>query len=203
MILSDNEIRKANKEGRIIISSFNEVNLGTNSYDVHLGDKLFVSVNRLLDSAYENKFSKICPVKMCTDGTGEMLLWEESDDYRLGWRLEPNKLYLACTEEYTETYGYVPCIEGKSSVGRLGINIHATAGFGDEGFMGHWTLEISCVQPVIIYPGMPIGQIYYMAIQGEVGTSYKDKENANYINDNDIPQTSRLWKHNFFRKRVD
>ena len=60
----------------------------------------------------------------------------------------------------------VPMIEGRSSIGRLGIYIHVTAGFGDIGFSGYWTLEISVVQPVIIYPFVRIAQIYYHEIRG-------------------------------------
>lgn len=66
--------------------------------------------------------------------------------------------------EYTETHKFVPMLEGRSSVGRLGISIHSTAGFGDIGFCGYWTLEISCVQPVRIYSGVDICQIYYHTV---------------------------------------
>jgi deoxycytidine triphosphate deaminase len=55
----------------------------------------------------------------------------------------------------------VPMLEGRSSTGRLGLFIHVTAGFGDIGFAGFWTLEIFCVQPVKIYPDVEICQIYY------------------------------------------
>ena len=72
------------------------------------------------------------------------------------------------TLEYTETRRFVPFLEGKSSVGRLGIDIHATAGKGDVGFCNHWTLEISVSQPVRVYAGMPIGQLIYFLVEGEV-----------------------------------
>src|SRR5699024_9873745 len=84
-----------------------------------------------------------------------------------GFMLEPNKLYLGSTLEYTETHKHVPFLEGKSSTGRLGIDIHATAGKGDVGFCNYWTLEISCKQPVIIYEGMPIGQLIYYEVKGQ------------------------------------
>jgi dCTP deaminase len=59
-------------------------------------------------------------------------------------------------------------IEGRSSIGRLGISIHATAGFGDIGFFGYWTLEISCIEPVRIYPGIRICQIFYHTVKGKI-----------------------------------
>jgi dCTP deaminase len=58
-------------------------------------------------------------------------------------------------------------LEGRSSIGRLGVFIHVTAGFGDVGFSGYWTLEIFCVQPIKIYPEIEICQIYYHGIEGK------------------------------------
>jgi dCTP deaminase len=84
-----------------------------------------------------------------------------------GLLLETNKLYLGRTQEYTRTEKLVPMLEGRSSVGRLGLFIHVTAGFGDVGFSGYWTLEIFCVQPIRIYPGVEICQIYYHDILGD------------------------------------
>ena len=77
--------------------------------------------------------------------------------------------------EYTETYGYVPKIDGRSTTGRLGIIVHITAGFGDNGFKGKWTLEITVTHPVIVYPGMEIGQLYYETIEGDTSMSYNGK----------------------------
>jgi dCTP deaminase len=81
--------------------------------------------------------------------------------------MESNKLYLGRTVEYTKTTNLVPMLEGRSSVGRLGLFVHITAGFGDVGFAGYWTLEMFCIQPVIIYPNIEICQIYYHTIEGE------------------------------------
>ena len=69
-----------------------------------------------------------------------------------GLILEPGKLYLGRTVEYTKTDKFVPMLEGRSSIGRLGLFIHVTAGFGDIGFSGFWTLEIHCIQPVKYTP---------------------------------------------------
>lgn len=92
-----------------------------------------------------------------------------------GYVLLPGTLYLGETEEYTETYGFIPNIDGRSTTGRLGIEIHRTAGFGDNGFKGKWTLEITVTHPVIVYPGMEIGQLYYETIDGDTSMTYNGK----------------------------
>lgn len=92
-----------------------------------------------------------------------------------GYILLPGNLYLGTTEEYTETYGFIPNIDGRSTTGRLGIEIHRTAGFGDNGFKGKWTLEITVTHPVIVYPGMEIGQLYYETIDGDTSMTYNGK----------------------------
>ena len=92
-----------------------------------------------------------------------------------GYVLIPGILYLGETMEYTETYGLVPNIDGRSTTGRLGIEVHRTAGFGDTGFKGKWTLEITVTHTVIVYPGMEIGQLYYETIEGDTSMSYNGK----------------------------
>lgn len=92
-----------------------------------------------------------------------------------GYVLLPGTLYLGTTVEYTETYGFVPNIDGRSTTGRLGIEVHRTAGFGDNGFKGKWTLEITVTHPVIVYPGMEIGQLYYETIDGDTSMMYDGK----------------------------
>lgn len=100
---------------------------------------------------------------------------EEFEISEEGHILLPGVLYLGETMEYTETYGFVPKIDGRSTTGRLGIIIHLTAGFGDNGFKGKWTLEITVTHPVIVYPGMEIGQLYYEEIQGDSSMMYNGK----------------------------
>jgi dCTP deaminase len=106
-----------------------------------------------------------------------------------GLVLSPNQLYLGRTRERTETHNLVPMIEGRSSIGRLGLFVHVTAGFGDVGFRGYWTLEMFAVQPIRIYPGVPICQIFYHQIAGEIREYNSDK----YQNNRDI-QPSLLFK---------
>jgi dCTP deaminase len=75
------------------------------------------------------------------------------------------------TVERTFSDKYVPCIEGRSSIGRLGINVHATAGFGDLGFNGKWTLEVSTIYPIRIYAGMRICQVFFHSVLNPVSES--------------------------------
>ena len=111
--------------------------------------------------------------------------------------LMPDKFYLGVTAEYTETHAHVPFLEGKSSVGRLGIDIHATAGKGDVGFCNHWTLEISVKQPVRVYGGMPIGQLIYFVVSGEINNLYNEKASAKYNTKSSIPVESMMFKNKF------
>ncbi len=178
MILSDKRILEEIEAGNIIIEPFVRDCLGTNSYDVHLGKYLACYKNRELDAKLHN----------------EITHFEIPKD---GFVLQPNTLYLGVTVEYTETHKQVPFLEGKSSTGRLGIDIHATAGKGDVGFCNTWTLEISATQPVKIYAGMPIGQLIYFEVQGEIETFYNTKNNAKYSNKTTKPVESMMWKNQF------
>lgn len=178
MILTDVQIQKAIDQGEIVIEPFRPECLGTNSYDVHLGKFLAVYIDPVLDAKKHNRIREI--------------VMEED-----GYVLQPGELYLGVTEEYTETHASVPFLEGKSSVGRLGIDIHATAGKGDVGFCNTWTLEISCVKPVRVYPGMPIGQLIYFAVDGSINNYYNKKKSAKYIQRTDRPVESMMWKNKF------
>lgn len=147
MILSGLKIKEELNK-KIFIEPFRESALNPNSYNLRLHNELVVYTNEKLDMKTPNDYKT---VKISENG----------------FLLEPNKLYLGRTVERTKTLDYVPMLEGRSSVGRLGICIHITAGFGDVGFDGFWTLELFCIQPVIIYPNVEICQIYYHSIDGE------------------------------------
>jgi len=176
MILSDTKILDEIKKGTIVIKPFKRKHLGSNSYDVHLGKTLAMYDDEILDAKTHNTIHHFdIPVE--------------------GIILVPSKLYLGVTEEYTETHQHVPFLEGKSSIGRLGIDIHATAGKGDVGFCNTWTLEISVRQPVRIYAGMPIGQLIYFVIDGDVEVLYNRKENAKYNRHTTRPVESMMWKN--------
>ncbi len=169
MILSGKEIEKK-LNSTIFIEPYDKKQLNPNSYNLRLHNELMVYDSPVLDMKLENTASKI--------------IIPES-----GFVLEPNKLYLGRTLEYTKTNDCVPMLEGRSSIGRLGMFIHITAGFGDVGFEGFWTLEIFVIQPLIIYPSVEVCQIYYHSIEGE----YDLYKSGKYQNNKEI-QPSFLFK---------
>ncbi len=178
MILSDKKILEAIESGDIVIQPYDRACLGTNSYDVHLGKWLANYRDAVLDARQHNQID-------CFEIPEE------------GFVLMPGVLYLGVTHEYTETHHAVPFLEGKSSVGRLGIDIHATAGKGDVGFCNHWTLEISVTQPVRVYAGMPIGQLIYFMVEGDIERFYNKKTDAKYNARTDKPVESMMWRNRF------
>ena len=178
MILSDKRILEEIEKDTIKIDPFVRESLGTNSYDVHLSKHLAVYRDKVLDAKKHNTVDHFeIPAE--------------------GYVLQPGELYLGVTQEYTETHTHVPFLEGKSSTGRLGIDIHATAGKGDVGFCGNWTLEISVKQPVRIYKGMPVGQLIYFPVDGEIEIKYNQKKNAKYSGQINKPVESMMWKNHF------
>ena len=169
MILSGNEI-KQQLGGNIVIEPFDDANLNPNSYNLSLHDELLVYEEVVLDMRKSNRVTR---VHIPTEGLV----------------LTPNQLYLGRTIERTETHNLVPMIEGRSSIGRLGLFVHVTAGFGDVGFCGFWTLEMFAVQPVKIYPGVSICQLFFHQIAGEITEYTSDK----YQHNHDI-QPSMLFR---------
>lgn len=169
MILSGKEIRKR-IGGDILIEPYSEKQLNPNSYNLKLHNELLVYDSPILDMKKPNSASKL-------------IIPED------GLLLETGKLYLGRTLEYTETNNLVPMLEGRSSIGRLGLFIHITAGFGDVGFSGFWTLEMLCVQPVKIYPHVEICQIFYHTIEGD----FETYEGGKYQKNSGI-QASMLYK---------
>jgi len=178
MILSDLRILEEMDKGTIKIEPYTRDCLGSNSYDVHLGKYLAVYEADELDARKHNTIRH----------------FEIPDE---GIVLTPKEFYLGVTHEYTETHAHVPFLEGKSSTGRLGIDIHATAGKGDVGFCGNWTLEISVKKPVRVYAGMPIGQLIYFPVEGEIEVKYNQKKNAKYSGQPNRPVESMMWKNRF------
>lgn len=169
MILSGEMIRQ--KLGSDIrIDPFDPRNLNPNSYNLTLHDEILTYEEVVLDMRKSNRVRRLTiPAS--------------------GLVLNPNQLYLGRTIERTETHNLVPMIEGRSSIGRLGLFVHVTAGFGDVGFCGFWTLEMFAVQPVRIYPGVAICQIFYHQIAGDIREYASDK----YQHNRDI-QPSLLFK---------
>lgn len=151
--LTGSEIIKQVELGNIIITPFDKKAINPNSYNITLNDTLLVYIDQILDFKEENATRKI-------------IIPEE------GYLLQPGTLYLGRTNEYCKTDKFIPEISGRSSIGRLGIEIHATAGFGDIGFAGTWTLEITVAMPVIIYPNIEFGQLSFTTPYGETDILY-------------------------------
>jgi dCTP deaminase len=169
MILTGDEIR-SRLGSDIVIDPFDDAQLNPNSYNVRLHHELLVYEEIVLDMRRPNRFRR----------------YEIPEE---GLVLSPNQLYLGRTVERTETHNLVPMLEGRSSIGRLGLFVHVTAGFGDVGFSGYWTLEMFAVQPIRIYPRVEIAQIFYHTLQGNIREYASEK----YQNNRDI-QPSLLFK---------
>lgn len=210
MFLTGPEIRRqiVDEQGRKInIKPFNQKNINPNSYNLRLGEKLKVYEANLEWLRYRHNhkprfFEVVTPEDQKMHGHNWLFDWEdkpfaldmkkkpEITEFNIpteGMLLWPEILYLGQTFEWTDTVGFAPVIEGRSSIARLDVSIHQTAGFGDNGFQGRWTLEIKVGIPIWIYPDVPICQIAYHTVQGEellYDGRYQNQEGA---------VESRLW----------
>ena len=181
------DIRSAHRAGNIAITPWDDDSLRVNSYDLHLHPSVVLYTRRggeRLDCAKDNPTTT----------------QEIPED---GYDLLPGTLYLLSTIEYTETRGFVPWLDGKSSLGRLGLFVHVTAGRGDDGFCGHWTMEAVVVEPLRVYAGMPVAQVSFF----ETGSSpkfprppvapytYKDIAGSKYAQQGAQPVPSRMHRN--------
>ncbi len=193
-LLTGPEIARLVAAGELKIEPYNADQLNPNSYNLRLCDKLLVYEKMLRLHNHLQKrcdqwdgFRAQCPAEMPLRAVEDAFMHyhppqalplEPLDMARdepvvavdippTGMNLWPGVMYLGATLEYTETPNHAPKLDGRSSVGRLGKMIHVTAGFGDVGFKGDWTLEIVVVYPLKVYPGVPICQIAYSTVHGE------------------------------------
>lgn len=214
-MLTGPEIKRQIIAGNIVIRPFCESRLNPNSYNLRLGgslkvyekafplhaewDQALLEAERLnhyygdeyAARARKKGFHTPCYGKRRMIEPLDCAVEEKIVDLFIppeGIILWPNVLYLGHTEEYTETRCFVPTIEGRSGVGRMGIQVHLTAGFGDVHFQGDWTLEVLVVHPVRVYAGMEVCQIAYTAPVGEI-LPYR----GNYQGQRG-PKSSMLWK---------
>jgi dCTP deaminase len=173
MILVDRDIINAMAAGEIDIDPFDKDHLGANSYDVQLSKELLVYTRARdgeLDMRKENPTKKIVIPKE-------------------GFVLQPGVLYLGSTVEWVGTKRrYVPHIEGRSSCGRLGLGVHVTAGFGDMGFGGKWTLELTVVHPLRVYANERVAQAYFL-----LGSSAADHMYDGKYHGRRFPVASRMY----------
>jgi deoxycytidine triphosphate deaminase len=156
MILTGAEIKKRIESGSIVINGYKEDNVNPNSYDLTLSPDLKIYIDPILDPRKQN-------------ATQIMVIPEE------GLVLKPGQLYLASTNEYTESLGLVPKLYGKSSLGRLGLETCVGSGYGDVGFRGQWTLALRSTNFMKIYPGMKICQLEFSTTVGEGTIQYNGK----------------------------
>lgn len=164
-ILTGKQVEKEVDDGGIVIEPFDRECLNPVSVDLHLGEEVAVydigaySHHGLAKPLLEN------------EGVLDAKKQNQTQYFKIakdGMVLRPNTLYLMHTVERVHTKCFVPVLDGKSSIGRLGIKVHETAGYGDPGFDGQYTLEVTCVHPVRIYAGMRFCQIRFHTMVGEV-----------------------------------
>ena len=213
----------------IIIEPFFEECLGSNSYDLHLGDTLKVykraipsGMKPALEYDPKHEYSM-------QDWFETWISWEAYQKYPWRWDpanprhlidpcnpehhetisikipktgliISPRFGYLGNTAEYTETYNLFPYIDGKSSGGRNFISIHETAGRGDDGFCGNWTLEITVKYPTVVYPNMRIGQIYYEKFIGDRKPYHKNNA-SHYCGQTEPTAAAPIPIDNFIQKQ--
>ncbi len=184
MILVDRTILSAMADGTIVIEPFDRDSLGTNSYDVHLAP--------VLRTYLVQRDHNWNPIPLSVKAR------PETQDHVIGvdgFVLQPGELYLASTVEYTESHCHVPFMNGKSSLGRLGLSIHVTAGTGDVGFCNHWTLELFTIKPLRIFAGMPIGQLLWMVASDTPDVPYGVKQSAKYGVRSALPMPSEMERN--------
>jgi len=201
MIATDTNILNAIENGAIQITPFNPTQLGSNSYDLTLASEFMVykpekrsvmqRIRDLVSNSIPKPFiSKLADLLLFRDTI--MLDSRQKNETQsfvipeTGYWLMPNTLYLASTNERTYTKDCVGIIEGKSSIARLGMNIHQTAGYGDVGFNGTWTLEITVAYPTKVYPNMKIAQISFNSTDGSCTVPYGVKKGAKYQDQNTV-----------------
>lgn len=172
-ILSGPEILRQMKLGAIVIDPFDpsmvDDKVNPNSVNLQLGSHILTYDHPTLDMAVDNPFTV---VEIPPEG-----MW-----------FMPGELYLGTTRQRTITHGFVPELTGRSSVGRLGLTVHITAGWGEEAFDGEWTLEMTVVKPLRIYAGVAICQIIYNTREG-APQLYQGKYQGQRG-----PQPSQLWR---------
>jgi dCTP deaminase len=173
-ILTGSEIVRQRDLGHIIIDPFDDANVGPNSYDLTLGPTLLFYHETLLSMRREHAVKSLN-------------IPHKSEDK--GLILYPDQLYLGHTVERCGSDSYVCCLEGRSSLARLGISVHLTAGFGDLFFKDQWTLEITVVKPVEVWSWVRVCQAIFYVTEGVVDRKYVGKYKGQTG-----PRPSRMYK---------
>jgi len=185
VILSDRSIREAIKSGRIIVEPFDEACLQPSSIDVKVSN---------LFRVFRNHSAAVIDVKKDLTDLTELVEIDASEAFML----HPGEFVLGSTlERVAVADDLVARVEGKSSLGRLGLLIHSTAGFIDAGFDGHITLELSNVAnlPITIYPGMKIGQVSFMTMTTPADKPYGSGARGSKYQGQRGPTPSRYFEN--------
>ena len=176
MVLSDRMITRKLSEGAIVIEPFDKKYLNPVSVDLTLAPTFKVYKEGVLDPRIQNE-------------TETFTITDE------GFVLEPGEVYLyACNERIGVKGNIRAKVEGKSSLGRLGLFVHVTAGFIDPGFEGSLVLELVATRRVKVYPNMKICQVEFAFVEGEIGESYDKKKGSKYHNQEGV-QESLYYKN--------
>ncbi|MGA1351499.1 MAG: dCTP deaminase [Ilumatobacteraceae bacterium] len=185
MILSDRSIREALTAGRIVIDPFDEACLQPSSIDVKVSN---------LFRVFRNHTTAIIDVKKDLTDLTELVEMKGDEPFVL----HPGEFVLGSTlERVAIANDLVARVEGKSSLGRLGLLIHSTAGFIDAGFDGHITLELSNVAnlPITIYPSMKIGQVSFMTMTTPADKPYGSGARGSKYQGQRGPTPSRYFEN--------
>ncbi|MBI3485632.1 dCTP deaminase [Candidatus Daviesbacteria bacterium] len=191
-VLSDRDIKLAINSGYLKIKPEKNLSIQPASVDVHLAKTILTFARRRIkDGAIDLKK----PIEEYIDF--EVL------DPKKGTVIHPHEFILGATKEWIELPNQlIANVDGKSSLGRLGLVIHATAGFVDAGFSGHVTLEITNLTdlPLVLYPDMPVGQIRFTVLTSPAEHAYGEqvlgsKKYANSFSENPKPIASQYWKN--------
>ena len=185
MILSDRSLREEIAAGRIVIDPFDDSCVQPSSIDLHLDHRFLVFRNHTM-----------AHIDVRTDLSALTEQVEVSDDDP--FILHPGEFVLGSTSERVAVPDdLVARLEGKSSLGRLGLLIHSTAGYVDAGWDGQLTLELSNVAslPITLYPGMKIGQISFMRMTTPADRPYGSSELGSKYLGQDGPRPSRYWEN--------
>jgi dCTP deaminase len=185
VILSDHDILTALNDGRIGITPFDPNDVQPSSVDLRV-DRYF--------RTFHNARHPFIDVKKPMEDLTELV--EVSEDE--AFILHPGEFVLGSTREYVRLPGdLVARLEGKSSLGRLGLLIHSTAGYVDPGFEGHLTLELSNVAnlPITIYPGMKIGQISFFELTSPASNPYGSEASGSKYQGQRGPTPSRYYQN--------
>lgn len=186
MLLSDRDIHQAIADGRLGVSPYDPDMLQPASIDVRLDDRFLVFEN--------HAYPFIDPAQEQADLTREVRVEKGGDPFVL----HPGEFVLASTyEEVRLGDDLAGRLEGKSSLGRLGLITHSTAGFIDPGFHGHITLELSNLTrvPLLLWPGMKIGQLALFAMTSSAEHPYGSAVRGSRYQGQRGPTASRSWQH--------